>query len=49
MRKLFLRAKSPRDPRLLMQIFRERLRQAIGQSFGEDALVVVEFLGKLLR
>ena len=33
--------KSPRDPRLLVQIFRKRFGQPIGQRLGQDRVVIV--------
>ena len=52
-RQAFFRSKTPRDARLAMQIFRERLGQPVGQRFRQNRVVVVvlclEVFGQFIR
>ena len=46
---LFFAAEPPRDSGLLMQIFRERFRQAVGERLGQDRVVVIMLTLEFVR
>ena len=52
MRQFFIAPKSPRDPRLLMQIFGKRFREPIRQRFAKNGAVIIvlflELFGQLI-